>query len=134
MGSDFTNDDLVKEFTFLNDYDFEVTTVNQAQEGVVYVKCIPKENVPVVWGYVLVAVRADNYLPLWEKFYDEQGKLVRELLFKENKQFGQRVIPSVMELISKQKQGHRTIIRYLEVWFDLALSQDIFTLRNLRSE
>lgn len=134
MGSDFTNDDLVKEFTFFNDYDFEMTTMNQAQTGALYVKCIPKENVPVVWGYVLLAVRADDYLPLWEKFYDEEGELVREMLFKEIKRFGQRAIPSVMELIPRQKQGQKTIIRYLEAQFDIALSQDIFSLRNLRAE
>ncbi|MBN1797283.1 MAG: outer membrane lipoprotein-sorting protein [Spirochaetales bacterium] len=134
MGSDFTNDDLVKEFTFFEDYNFEMTTVNQAQTGVLYVKCIPKDDVPVVWGYVLVAVDAASYLPLWERFYDEGGELVRELLFKENKRFGQRLIPSVMELIPKQKQGQKTIIRYLEAQFDIALSQDLFTLRNLRSE
>jgi outer membrane lipoprotein-sorting protein len=134
MGSDFTNDDLVKEFTFLNDYRFQMTTVDQAQTGVLYVKCIPKDNVPVVWGYVILAVNADNYLPVWEKFYDEGGELVRELLFKETRRFGQRVIPSIMELIPVQKQGQKTVVRYLEAQFDIPLSDDIFTLRNLRSE
>ena len=98
------------------------------------IPCLDVTEGRVVKGIKFIQLRdAGNVVELG-KFYDEQGKLVRELLFKENKQFGQRVIPSVMELISKQKQGHRTIIRYLEVWFDLALSQDIFTLRNLRSE
>jgi outer membrane lipoprotein-sorting protein len=134
MGSDFTNDDLVKEFTFLNDYDFAMNTVEQPEAGVLYVKCIPKENVPVVWGYVLLAVREADYLPVWEKYYNERGELAREILFKDVKNFGKRIIPSIMELIPVNKQGQKTIIRYLEAQFDISLDKDIFSLRNLRTE
>jgi outer membrane lipoprotein-sorting protein len=134
MGSDFTNDDLVKEFTFVDDYAFEMTTVSQAESGLLYVKCTPKENVPVVWGYVLLAVRATDYMPVWEKYYDERGELAREMLFKEIKRFGSREIPSVMELVPSKKPGQKTVIRYLEAQFDIPLSNDIFSLRNLRTK
>jgi outer membrane lipoprotein-sorting protein len=133
MGSDFTNDDLVKEFTFIDDYTFEMTTVSQPEKGLLYVKCTPKKDVPVVWGYVLLAVRAGDYLPVWEKYFNEKGELVREMLFKEIKRFGRREIPAVMELVSAKKPGHKTVVRYLQAEFDIPLNSGIFGLRNLRS-
>jgi outer membrane lipoprotein-sorting protein len=132
MGSDFTNDDLVKEFTFLESYHFEMTTIDNPEEGILTIKCIPKEGLPIVWGYIIVAVQEKDYMPVWEKYYDEKGKLTREMLFKEIKTFGNRDIPSVLELIPKTKEGHKTVLHYLEAQFDIQLDDDIFTLRNLR--
>lgn len=132
MGSDFTNDDLVKEFTFIESYHFELTTPENPAEGTLYVKCIPKEGLPIVWGHIIIAVKEANYMPLWQEYYDEKGKLMREVVFKEIKTFGNREIPSVMELIPQTKEGHKTILRYLEAQFDIQLDEEIFTLRNLR--
>ncbi len=132
MGSDFTNDDLVKEFTFIESYHFEMTSPPSPEPGTVYVKCIPKEGLPIVWGYVIIAAGQTDYMPVWEKYYDEKGNLVREMLFKEIKAFGNRRIPAVMELIPRTKEGQKTVLRYLEAEFDIAIDSNIFTLRNLR--
>lgn len=132
MGSDFTNDDLVKEFTFVESYHFELTTPENPAEGTLYVKCIPKEGLPIVWGHIIIAVKEANYMPLWQEYYDEKGKLMREVVFKEIKTFGDREIPSVMELIPQTKEGHKTLLRYLEAQFDIPLDEQVFTLRNLR--
>jgi outer membrane lipoprotein-sorting protein len=132
MGSDFTNDDLVKEYTFFDDYTFEMTTVENPEKGILYLKCIPKEGRPIVWGAVVIAVEEDGYLPVWQKYYGEKGKLMREMFFKEVKQFGKRKIPSVLELVPTHKKGHKTIVRYVEAQFDVKVDKDIFSLRNLR--
>ena len=133
MGSDFTNDDLVKEYTFVKDYDFEFTEVADPETGILYVKCIPHEGLPIVWGHVVVAVRAKDYMPVWEKRYDEKENLMREMIFKEIKTFGGRTIPSVMEMVPITKKGKKTTVRYLEAAFDIAIDKQIFTLRNLRT-
>jgi len=133
MGSDFTNDDLVREFTFLDDYHYELISPENAEEDLLYVQFRPKEGLPIVWGKIIIAVRRENYLPLWQAYYDEKGKLMRMMNFKQIKTFDGRLIPSVMELIPKHKEGHRTVIRYLNIKFDVALSPDVFSLRHLRS-
>lgn len=132
MGSDLTNDDLVKEFTFLESYHFEKTWPENPEKGMLYVKCIPKEGLPIVWGHIIIAVREEGYMPIWEKYFDEKGKLMREILFKEIKTFGKREIPSVMELIPTTKEGHKTVLRYIEATFDTKIDEEIFSLRNLR--
>lgn len=133
LGSDFTNDDLVKEFTFVESYRFEMTTPEGAEPGVLYVKCVPKEGLPIVWGSLVLAVREDGLIPVWERYYDEKGRPAREIAFKDVKTLGGRRIPATMELVPAAKPGHRTVVRYLEARFDIDLSPDIFTLRNLQS-
>jgi len=134
MGSDFTNDDLVKEYTFFDDYSYEYTEVANPQPELLYIKFTPKEGRPIVWGYVITAIRHRDYLPVWQKYYDEKGKLKRVMEFKEIKEFDGRKIPSVLELIPQNKEGHKTIIRYLDLDFNPSLSDEIFSLRNLRSQ
>lgn len=133
MGSDLTNDDLVKEFTLIDDYTFELTEVENPEEGAVYVKCIPNEGLPIVWGHVIIAVKEKSYIPLWQKYYDEKGKLMRVLEYKDVKTFGNREIPAVMELVPTHKEGHKTVVRYLEAKFDIKVDKEIFSLRNLRT-
>lgn len=133
MGSDLTNDDLVKEFTFIKDYDFELYDIDKPQAGMIYVKCVPHDDLPVVWGHIIIAVQEKDNMPVWENYYDENGKLMRELFFKDIKKFGNREMPAVMELIPTNKKGRKTILRYLEAEFDIKLDNNIFTLRNLRT-
>lgn len=133
MGSDFTNDDLVKEFTLLDDYTYEFVRPQDAQPQLLYIALTPKEGIPVVWGKIVAAVQKENYLPVWDRYYDEKGKLMRIIDFKDNKRLGGRLIPSVMEVIPQNKEGQKTMMRYLQAEFDIKLPDEIFSLRNLQS-
>jgi outer membrane lipoprotein-sorting protein len=132
MGSDFTNDDLVKEFTFAGDYTFRYTEVEDPEKNRLYIECVPREGRPIVWDRVLLVVNADDLLPVSEKFYDERGQLIRTMNFRDVETFDDRRIPSVMELVPHDKKG-KTIIRYLEAEFNIDIPEDTFNLRNLRT-
>jgi outer membrane lipoprotein-sorting protein len=132
MGSDFTNDDLVKEFTFAEDYTFQYSDVKNPEDNRLYIDCTPKKGRPIVWNRVLLTVDAGSLLPVSEKYYDEHDQLMRTINFQEVKTFGDRRIPSVMELKPHNKEG-TTIIRYLDAKFNIDISADTFTLRNLRT-
>jgi len=133
MGSDFTNDDLVKEFTLLDDYTYEFVRPQDAQSQLLYIALTPKEGLPVVWGKIVAAVQKEGYLPVWDRYYDEKGKLMRIIDFKDIKQIGDRLIPSVMEVIPQNKEGQKTVLRYLQAEFDIKLPDETFSLRNLQS-
>jgi len=133
MGSDFTNDDLVSEFTYLDDYTCQWAEVDDPQPDVLYIKCIPNDGVPVVWGYLIMAVRASDYIPLWERYYDEKGRHVRRMEYSDVRRFGERLLPSTMTVIPENKEGHKTVIRYETAQFDAGVDSDVFSLRNLRS-
>lgn len=133
MGSDFTNDDLVKEFTFVDDFTFRLVRPDDAQPGTLYLECRPKPGVPVVWDRVVIALTENGEIPVWQKFYDEKGRMVRLLAYSEVKTFGGRTIPTVMEMVPETNPGHKTILRYRDVQFDLPLDPNLFSLRTLQS-
>ena len=134
MGSDFTNDDLVKESSLFEDYSYELITPDDADGGLLYINCIPREDLAVVWGNIVIAISRADHLPQWQKYYDERGALMRVMTYSDVKNFGDRMIPSVLEMVPQNKDGRKTIIRYLEAEFDIELDGETFSLRNLRSQ
>jgi outer membrane lipoprotein-sorting protein len=133
MGSDFTNDDLVKEFSLWEDYSYELIQVAEGRDDLLYVNAIPREDLPVVWGSVVIAATKEGYIPVWQKYYDEEGKLMRVWNYSDVTEFSGRTIPATMDMVPVTKEGHKTIIRYLKLEFDKKLDQDVFSLRNLRA-
>ena len=133
MGSDFTNDDVVSEISFVDDYDHELASVEAPEQGLIYIRSVPHDGVPVVWAQVVSAVREDGYLPVWERYYDEKGRLMRSMLFSEPRTFGARTIPAVLELVPENEKGRKTVMRYTDIVFDVPVDEEIFTLRHLRS-
>jgi len=133
MGSDFTNDDLVKEFTFVNDFDFRMVSPADAEKGRMYLECRPKPGVAVVWDKIVIAVDETSTLPVWQKFYDEKGRVARIMTYGDIRTFGRRTVPAVMEMVPQTKTGYKTVLRYRDIQFDPALKDDVFTLRALQS-
>jgi outer membrane lipoprotein-sorting protein len=112
MGSDFTNDDLVKESTLREDYDYIVLK----KEGVIYtIELKPKDYVATVWGKIHLVVDSKKNIPLYQEFYDEKGKMVRKMTFDELKIIDDRFIPMRMTLTPLTKPGHQTIVEYIEI-------------------
>jgi outer membrane lipoprotein-sorting protein len=133
MGSDFTNDDLVKESSLFEDYTYKLMEPDSADGNLYYINCIPREDLPVVWGNIVIAVTKNNHLPVWQKYYDEKGELMRIMNYGDIRTIGGRTIPTMIEMVPQNKEGHRTIIRYLELDFNVTLDPDTFTLRNLHA-
>jgi outer membrane lipoprotein-sorting protein len=134
MGSDFTNDDLVKEYKLADDFTSRLVRPEKAEPGVIYIESRPKEGLPIIWDKTIAAIRESDLIPLWQDFFDERGTLVRSLRFGEVKKFGTRNVPSVMEMIPRTKEGYKTVIRYDKLAFDVPLGDEIFSLRNLQSQ
>jgi len=134
MGSDFTNDDLVKEFSLFDDYTYDLIHPEGEPDSLHYINCIPNEGVPVVWNNIVIGARKNDHIPVWQKYYDEKGKLMRLMRYSDVTDFGGRLIPAVMEMIPQNKEGHKTSIKYLKLEFDINPDKGVFSLRNLQSK
>lgn len=133
MGSHFTNDDLVKESRMADDYTFRIaSTPDQEPVGTWVIESTPKPDAPVVWGKVMVAVRAADEMPLEVKYFDEQGELARTMTFSDVKAMGGRTFPTRMTLTVADKPGEFTEVSYDEMAFDVALPPETFTLQALK--
>ena len=134
MGSDFTNDDLVKESSIVNDYDQKLdgdTTINNM--SVYKIIMIPKPEAAVVWGKVIVYIDKVNYNEHLVKYYDEDGFLVNTMILSDIKEMGGRIIPTHMEMIPADEPNNKTVIDYLDLQFDLKdITQSFFSLQNMK--
>ncbi|MEP0985720.1 outer membrane lipoprotein-sorting protein [Ekhidna sp.] len=133
MGSDFTNDDLIKESSIVEDYTHKILGDSVIEGRECWkIELIPKPDVAVVWGKVINWIDKDEYIELRSEMYDEDGYLVNEVNFLEIKDLGGRMLPSVMEFIPAEKEGHKTLIRYHQVDYNANISENFFSLQNMK--
>jgi len=134
MGSDFTNDDLVKESTFLEDYDARAVAPPDAEAGLAYFDLVAKEDAPTVWGRIEIVVQRQDLIPLRQVYYDEDGRKMRRMDFLQVRDLGGRRVPTLIEIVPLHKEGHKTAFRYMQAQFDGEIEPELFTLRNLRQK
>jgi outer membrane lipoprotein-sorting protein len=133
MGSDFTNDDLVKESSILDDYTHKVLGVSAVDgESAYQVEAIPKPEAPVVWGRVVYWVRKSDIIPLKQEFYSERGELVRVMTFSDVRKLGDRTLPTRWEMRPVAKPGNVTTVRLKDAVFNQPVDEAVFTQRNLQ--
>src|SRR5487761_118971 len=137
MGSNFTLNDLVKQSRLTDDYEI-ANSFEGVRDGVAVSEYTlpPKPKAAVVWGKITLEVRHGDQMPVWQRFYDEDGKLVRELTFSEYRIVDGRRIPTrlVMETMGKggKKAVEQTTITYEKIVFDEPISEKLFSLGNLK--
>jgi outer membrane lipoprotein-sorting protein len=133
MGSDFTNDDLVKESSVVKDYTHELLGKEDIDGFNAYkIALIPKPDAPVVWGKVIAYVRASDFVPLREEYYTEKGKLVRVLTFSDIKKMDDRVIPTTWVMQPVDDPGKHTMLKIEKIVFNQSIPENVFTLENLK--
>ncbi len=132
MGSDFTNDDLVKGSSLSNDFDSRVEgTLQHEGRNAWHVVLTPKESATVVWGKVELLIDQASCLPLLERFYDEEGELTRTMSFSEFKELGWRTFPTRMT-VKPAEEGRETSILYEQMEFDVDIPDNTFSLHRLQ--
>jgi outer membrane lipoprotein-sorting protein len=133
MGTDFTNDDLVKEASAEDDYSHELlgdSTIDGRSCYKILMK--PNPNASVVWGKVIVWIDKKDYLQLRAEFYDEEGVLVNVMIASDVKMLGNRLLPAKMEMIPVDKKGYKTVMIYEQLKFDLPLEETFFSTQNMK--
>ncbi len=133
MGSDFTLNDLMNPASLTEDY--VITTSFEGPRDSVPVSeytLTPKPAAAVVWGKIVLEIRQADTMPIWQRYYDEDGKLIRELSFSEYKTIGGRLIPTRLVMRPVDPPGEQTIVTYGDIVFDGPVSEDVFSLSNLK--
>jgi len=135
MGSHFTNDDLVKESSYEDDYDSKLTFAGMRNGQRVYeITSTPKPEAVVVWGKVVTEIAQDTLLPIRAVYFDEDGKPARTMTFGDPKTFDGRRLPTRLVLLPEDKPGESTTVLYDAIRFDMKLRPDLFTLRGLQEQ
>lgn len=132
MGSDFTNDDLVKQSSAIDDYVQRLLAEETLDGQAVYrIEAQPKPDAAVVWGRLVYWIRKD-FIPVKQEYYSERGELVRVLTFSDVRPVGGRTIPTRWEMKPLTKAGNATTIVVKDAAYNTRLDDEIFTQRNLQ--
>jgi outer membrane lipoprotein-sorting protein len=133
MGSDFTNDDLVKQSSIVVDYNHILLEDEVIREMDCYkIELTPKPDAPVVWGKIISWITKDGF-NLWKsEYYDEDGYLVNIENASNIKKMGNREIPSRMEIIPADEEGKKTVLEFMDMVFDEPINDNFFTQQNMK--
>ncbi len=133
MGSDFTNDDLVKQSSIVVDYEHNLLADEIIREKECYkIELIPHEDAPVVWGKIISWITKDGF-DLWKsEYYDEDGYLQNTQNAYDIKNFGDRDNPSRMEIIPADKEGEKTILNFTTSIFNKPIDDSFFSKQNMK--
>jgi len=140
MGSDFTNDDIVKESSIVEDYThtLEGTATMDGQECY-KVTLTPKPSAAVVWGKLLYYARVSDFLPVKEEFYDQHGKLKKIMTCGKYMKMHDRVVPTeyIMRTLKKRRDDEEkadefTMMVIRDVAYNVKIDNSVFSLQNLK--
>ncbi len=133
MGSDFSNKDISRADDIVEYYDHTLLSESEVDGHVIYeVQSVPHEDAAVVWGKEVLVVRDDHVL-IEHRFYDQDGELVKALRTLEIGEMGGRTVAVRQRMEKADTPDAWTEIIVDAVEFDVELSDNVFTLSNLRN-
>ena len=133
MGSDFTNDDLVKQSSIVDDYTHELLGEEEVSGYACYkIQLNPKPNAPVVWGKILAWIDKENFMTMKNVFYDEDDYVVNTMTGSAVKTMDGRLMPTILEVIPEENPDQKTVIEYQKMDFDIDIDPSFFSIQNMR--
>ena len=134
MGSDFTNDDLVRMNSIVEDYDHSVIGSETIEGFECYqIEMIPHEDAAVVWGKIHLWVSTIDFYELRAEYFDEDGELVSIMTSADIRQMGDRKLPAIMTMVPADKPGNKTILEMVDVQFNIPVADDFFSQQNMKN-
>jgi outer membrane lipoprotein-sorting protein len=131
--SSMMNNDVSRSDEIVEEYDHILLSESEVDGHVTYeIESIPHEDAAVVWGKEILIVRNDNVL-IEHRFYDQDGELVKSLRTLQIDEMGGRTVATQQRMEKVDAPDEWTEIIVDAVEFDVELSDNIFTLSNLRN-
>jgi outer membrane lipoprotein-sorting protein len=133
MGSDFSNKDISKSTDIIDQYDHELTSLEERDGHRYYtITSIPHEEAAVVWGKEVMTIR-DDYVLIEQQFWDQDGELVKAMKTLDIQVMGGRPVAKVMRMSKADTPDEWTQLTSNSIEFDIELPDRLFTLSSLRN-
>lgn len=133
MGTDLTNDDLVRESSNKDDYDASILGEESLDGHDTWkLELIPHPDASVVWGKVITWVDKDTYVYLKNEFYDEDDYLVNTMTSSDIKKVGSRYVATEMVVIPADNPENKTVLKIDKIDFNPAVKKSFFTVQQMK--
>lgn len=134
MGSDYTNDDIVKESSLVVDYTQKLLgTENVRGQKCYNIELTPLPDAAVTWGKIIMWITVDGFNQWKAEYYDEDKHLINLLNAYNIKKMGDREIPTRLEIEPVGKKGKKTILEINAMAFNQPISDAFFSQQNMKS-
>jgi len=134
MGSDFTNDDMVRESSMVKDYTQKIVNEEIVREFDCYkIELTPLPDAAVVWGKVITWIEKGTFSIIRTQNLDENFELVQTMENYDFKQFGDRLLPSRMEMTPASGKGQKTVITISKAQYNIPMQENFFSQQNLKT-
>jgi outer membrane lipoprotein-sorting protein len=134
MGSDYTNDDIMKESSLVNDYTHEIKGEETIDGRECYkINMIAKETAAVVWSHQIRWVDKKEFLVLKAEYYDEDGALVKTEAGSDIRNMDGRMIQTKIVLTPVDEPGKSTVLVIKEMKFNIPIDNSFFSQQNMKS-
>ncbi len=134
MGSDFTNNDLVKANSIVDDYTHKLLDTESFGGYDCYkIELTPKPNAAVVWDKIIVWVAKDKYFMLQSEFYNEDGELMNREVQSEIRHFDDRDLPAKLVMTPVKEKSKHTVLEFQQLKFNISLNADFFSQQNMKN-
>jgi outer membrane lipoprotein-sorting protein len=133
MGSDYSMDDMLKESSIVVDYTHKIIGEKSILNKACYkIELTPKEDAAVVWGKVVKYITKKEFMQIKSEYYDEDEELVKQDVATELKIFDGKLLPSILEILPADKEGHKTQIIFKTMKFNVKLKKSFFSQKNMK--
>ncbi|MHA1539379.1 MAG: outer membrane lipoprotein-sorting protein [Alphaproteobacteria bacterium] len=129
LGSDFTNNDLVKEMTYTRAYHGTLIYPKGRDKAFHYLQLTPKAETPTVWGKIIMKVKKSDEIPREISFFRSAGKKVKVMKLSEIKVINGRKVPTKI-VLKPEGKDRSTILIYKKIRFNVPVAEKIFTFDN----
>lgn len=133
MGSDFSNDDILKETSISKDYAHTIVGSEEIDGHPTWkIELTPKEDAAVVWGKIIKWIEKDDFIQLKTEYYDEEGYLMKTETGSDVKVMDGRRVPTFFEIIPADEEGNKTVLIIEEIDYGINISRDFFSQQNMK--
>jgi outer membrane lipoprotein-sorting protein len=133
MGSDYTNDDILKESSIVVDFTHKVIGSETIDGWDCWkIEMYPNEDAAVVWGKIIKWISKDEYLMMKSEYFDEDEYLVKTEFGTDVKLMDGRKIPSKIEIVPADKDNQKTVVVIDDIKFNVELQNSFFSQQNMK--
>lgn len=133
MGSDFSNDDLVKESSLTEDF-IHTMLKDTTIEGLncYMIELLPKDDADIIWGKVVLCISKKEFIQMKVAFYDEDLYLVNTMLASDLGTLGGKYLPKTLTIYPADEPDQKTIMTYQALDFKTSIEEEFFTVQNMK--
>ncbi|MFO7864535.1 MAG: outer membrane lipoprotein-sorting protein [Salinivirgaceae bacterium] len=133
MGSDYSNDDILKESSIVVDYHHSVKNVVDYEGYTCWVvEMKPKEDAAVVWSKIVSYIAKEKYFPLKVEYYNEDNELVKSHLNSDVQMVDGREIPTKTVVQPADEPNKKTVVVIDQMEFDVPIKDQFFSQQNMK--